>query len=209
MVSDYEMNESTCALFFLLKYHMLNPNYLQSRLNACKRAYTTRVLLVLIDVEDCERLLLEITKHCFAYSWTLVCCSSQEEMARYIETLKLFEKKTSESLQERVDEKDLKAKMTEALTHIRSINKTDANLLMQNFSSFSGIAHASKEELLLCPGMGEKKVSGGKRGKNGRVNARPREDERSSIVGNQPTDIFFVCVRCCFLFCFLFFLYFL
>ena len=82
----------------------------------CSRAwpaaplFTLRVLLLLVDVEDNERPQLDLTKACFAYGWTLVCCWSGEEVARYLETLKAYENKSSQAIQERVDDSDHAAK---------------------------------------------------------------------------------------------------
>jgi len=47
--------------------------------------------------------------------------------------------------------------MTNALTQIKSVNKTDVFTLLTNFGSFKGIVNASIEELAMCPGLGERK----------------------------------------------------
>lgn len=82
LVCDYEIGETTCALYLSLKYHMLHGGYLQSRLTAVKQQYTARVILVYVDVEDSEKSLMDISRLAFAFSWTVVCCWSPEEMAR-------------------------------------------------------------------------------------------------------------------------------
>ena len=82
MLPDYEISETTCALYLSLKYHMLHGTYLQSRLQSVRSQFTTRVILVYVDVEDSEKPMLDITRQSFAFGWTVVCCWSSEEMAR-------------------------------------------------------------------------------------------------------------------------------
>lgn len=159
MSADYLCGDTTCALYLSLKYHCLHRSYLQSRMTSCGSAYTLRVLLLLVDLEDNELPLLEITQACFAFGWTLLCCWSSEEVARYLETLKAYEKKSSALIQERVDDADHAAKLVEALTEVRGINKTDCKNLLHAFGSFAGIARAERDELHACPGMGDRKVA--------------------------------------------------
>jgi DNA excision repair protein ERCC-1 len=158
MSADYVLGETCAALYLSLKYHLLHGNYVASRMAACGAAFTLRVLLLLVDVDDSERPMLDLSKLCFAHGWTLVCCWSAEETARYLETLKAYEKKTSAAIEERVDHADHAATLLDALTQVRSINKTDVRQLLTNFGSFAGLAQASKEELTAVPGMGERKV---------------------------------------------------
>ena len=158
MSADYVLGETCAALYLSLKYHLLHGNYVASRMAGCGAAFTLRVLLLLVDVDDSERPLLDLSKLCFAHGWTLVCCWSAEETARYLETLKAYEKKTSAAIEERVDHADHAATLLDALTQVRSINKTDVRQLLTNFGSFAGLAQASKEELTAVPGMGERKV---------------------------------------------------
>lgn len=158
MSADYVLGETCAALYLSLKYHLLHGHYVASRMSACGSSFTLRVLLLLVDVDDSERPLLDLSKLCFAHGWTLVCCWSSEETARYLETLKAYEKKTSAAIEERVDHADHAATLLDALTQVRSINKTDVRHLLTNFGSFAALAQASKEELTAVPGMGERKV---------------------------------------------------
>jgi DNA repair protein Rad10 len=158
MSADYVCGDTCCALYLSLKYHLLHNNYLAARLQGVGTAFTLRVLLLLVDVDDSERPLLELTQLTFAYGWTLVCCWSVEEVARYLETLRAYEKKTAQAIAERVDDSDHAAKLTEALTEIRSINKTDVRNLAAAFGSFAGIAQATPDDLSQTMGMGERKV---------------------------------------------------
>jgi DNA excision repair protein ERCC-1 len=44
------------------------------------------------------------------------------------------------------------------LTNVRSVNKTDVVTLLEVFGSFGGICQADEQQLVLCPGLGDKKV---------------------------------------------------
>ena len=46
----------------------------------------------------------------------------------------------------------------DALTSIRSVNKTDATTLITVFGSLAEIVKASPEKLALCPGFGPQKA---------------------------------------------------
>ena len=46
----------------------------------------------------------------------------------------------------------------DALTSVRSINKTDAMTLLSTFGSLENIVEATEEELSFCPGFGPLKA---------------------------------------------------
>ncbi|KAL4524561.1 hypothetical protein Ndes2526A_g06681 [Nannochloris sp. 'desiccata'] len=52
IIPDYLLGQSTAALFLSLRYHLLNPNYVHTRIKEIGRAYRLRVLLVHVDTED-------------------------------------------------------------------------------------------------------------------------------------------------------------
>nr|XP_023997074.1 DNA excision repair protein ERCC-1 [Salvelinus alpinus] len=88
----------------------------------------------------------------------LIFLNSPEEAGRYLETYKSYEKKPADLLKEHV-EKDYLSKVTDCLTTVKSVNKTDSITLLSTFSSLEGIINAAKEDLVLCPGLGPQKVS--------------------------------------------------
>eukprot|EP00494_Astrolonche_serrata_P025416 UN25677 len=103
IVADYVVGRSACVIFLSLRFHLLQPKYIHSRLTKLGRAYKLRILLCLIDVEDVERVLEELTLLCFRCNLTLVCVWSTKEGARYLETFKAYEKKSVDSITERVE----------------------------------------------------------------------------------------------------------
>ncbi|XP_068559178.1 DNA excision repair protein ERCC-1 [Cebidichthys violaceus] len=154
---DYVLGQTTCALFLSLRYHNLNPNYIHDRLKLLGQTFTLRVLLVQVDVKDPHHTLKELARICIMADCTLILAWSPEEAGRYLETYKSYEKKPADLLKEQV-EKNYLSKVTDCLTTVKSVNKTDAITLLSTFSSVEGIISASKEDLVLCPGLGPQKA---------------------------------------------------
>mmetsp|Transcript_32506 Transcript_32506/g.52657 ORF Transcript_32506/g.52657 Transcript_32506/m.52657 type:complete len:265 (-) Transcript_32506:303-1097(-) len=157
IVPDYLLGAYTCALYISLKYHRLHPEYLYGRIKALHRNYRVRIILCEVDVEDNDKPIQDIAKTALLQDCTLILAWSPQEAARYLETYRAYENKGPEAIQERVDG-DYLAKLQDALSVIRSVNKTDVMTLAQTFGSLKAIMNASMDELSLCPGLGEKKV---------------------------------------------------
>lgn len=121
------------------------------------KAYLCRFLLILIDTKDHQRALRELTRVSFLLNFTIVLAWNLEEAGRYIETFKAYENKSPELIKEKPAGTD-EERAVAALTAIKSVNKTDAQSLIAQFGSFSGIANADKSSLQLCPGFGQHKV---------------------------------------------------
>ncbi|XP_059417221.1 DNA excision repair protein ERCC-1 [Carassius carassius] len=157
VVPDYVLGRTTCAVFLSVRYHNLNPNYIHERLKQLGQSFTLRVLLVQVDVKDPHHALKELARICIMADCTLILAWSPEEAGRYLETYKSYEKKPADVLKEQV-EKNYLSQVTDCLTTVKSVNKTDAMTLLSTFSSLEGIIKASKEELVLCPGLGPQKA---------------------------------------------------
>ena len=157
LVADYAMGRSACAVFVSVRYHVLHPKHAVRRISEVGRAYTLRVLLVLVDKEDCEGALEELNAVALLNDFTLMLAWSYAEAARYLETFKAYENKGSESIHERVDEDPL-SQLTSCLTKVRAVNKTDAMTLASGFGSMADIIRATEHDLQACPGLGPVKV---------------------------------------------------
>jgi DNA excision repair protein ERCC-1 len=48
--------------------------------------------------------------------------------------------------------------LTKVLTCVKPVNKTDVVTLLDSFSTFANISKATEAEMLMCPGLGERKV---------------------------------------------------
>jgi DNA excision repair protein ERCC-1 len=112
---------------------------------------------VFVDDESNLNTLQELNKIAFACDFTLILAWSNAECARYLETFKVYEGKSATAIQEKVETEFL-PKVTSVLTNIRSVNKTDVITLLDVFGSFGSVCRATEQELVLCPGIGEKKV---------------------------------------------------
>ncbi|XP_068766223.1 DNA excision repair protein ERCC-1 [Struthio camelus] len=157
IVPDYVLGQSTCALFLSLRYHNLNPNYIHERLRRLGRTYALQLLLLQVDVKDPHQALKELAKMCILADCTLILAWSPEEAGRYLETYKAYEQKPADLLKEKV-EQDFLSRMTDCLTSVKSVNKTDTVSLLTTFGSLAAVVGASKEDLSLCPGIGPQKA---------------------------------------------------
>ncbi|XP_071537187.1 DNA excision repair protein ERCC-1-like [Panulirus ornatus] len=158
IVPDYVMGATSCALFLSLRYHNLNPNYIHDRIKQLSFQYELRVLLVLVDVKDPHHELKQLTKISVMADMTLMLAWSQEEAGRIIEVYKMFEHKPPDLIMEKQDTNPY-SMLIDALTSVKSINRTDAMTLLSNFGSLEKIVEASEEELSFCPGLGPQKAS--------------------------------------------------
>uniref|UniRef100_A0A2K6MZJ0 DNA excision repair protein ERCC-1 n=1 Tax=Rhinopithecus bieti TaxID=61621 RepID=A0A2K6MZJ0_RHIBE len=131
VIPDYVLGQSTCALFLSLRYHNLHPDYIHGRLQSLGKNFALRVLLIQVDVP--------------------------EEAGRYLETYKAYEQKPADLLMEKL-EQDFVSRVTECLTTVKSVNKTDSQTLLATFGSLEQLIAASREDLALCPGLGPQKA---------------------------------------------------
>ncbi|RWS29801.1 DNA excision repair protein ERCC-1-like protein [Leptotrombidium deliense] len=160
---DYLMTPQTCALFLSLKYHNLYPNYIYERLKSLQKNYKLRILLLLVDVSDPNVPLKELSKVAVLSDCILMCAWSYEEAARIIETYKTFEHKSPQLIMEiqsanaNGTEGNYKCAI-EALSSIKSINKTDAITLISTFESLEDIIKSPPENIALCTGFGTQKA---------------------------------------------------
>ncbi|MCO5608240.1 hypothetical protein L7F22_062446 [Adiantum nelumboides] len=157
IVPDYLLGQSSCALYLSLRYHLLHPDYLYFRIRELLKSFRLRIVLCFVDVEDVVKPLHEVTKTALLHDCTLLCAWSLEECARYLETIKIYENKPADAIQERTDN-DYLSRLTSALTSVRHINKTDVLTLGSTFGTLAGAMGASMEDLARCPGIGERKV---------------------------------------------------
>ncbi|KAM6307790.1 LOW QUALITY PROTEIN: DNA excision repair protein ERCC-1 [Podargus strigoides] len=157
IVPDYVLGQSTCALFLSLRYHHLHPDYIHERLRQLGRSYGLQLLLLQVDVKDPGPALKDLAKLCVLADCTLLLAWSPEEAGRYLETYKAYEQKPPDLLKERV-EQDFLSRMTDCLTSIKSVNKTDALSLLSTFGSLAAVVGASRGDLSLCPGVGPQKA---------------------------------------------------
>ncbi|KAJ1567309.1 Excision repair cross-complementation group 1, partial [Cladochytrium tenue] len=135
------------------QYHRLKPEYIYERMKGLQHLYLLRVILVIVDIDDYQPTIRELTKATIVAGFTLFMSWSAEEGGKYLETFKAFEHKPPDLIQEKVDG-DYMSKLVDCLTQVKSVTKTDVMALSSTFGSFKRIAEATPEELSQCPGFG-------------------------------------------------------
>ncbi|KAL8166388.1 hypothetical protein V2J09_007887 [Rumex salicifolius] len=157
IIPDYVLGINSCALYLSLRYHLLHPDYLYFRIRELQKNFRLRVVLCHVDVEDVVKPLLEVTRTALLHDCTLLCGWSLEECGRYLETIKVYENKPADLIQQYMGP-DYMSRLNHALTSIRRVNKADVVTLGSTFGSLAHIMDASMEDLARCPGIGERKV---------------------------------------------------
>ncbi len=155
--ADYVLGATTCALFLSLKYHRLHPEYVYSRIRALGQKYNLRVLLAMVDIQNHEESLKELSKTSLINNLTLILCWSAQEAGRYLELYKSYEHASPTSIRAH-QATSYAEKLVEFMTVPRSINKTDAVSLVSAFGSVRAAVNARPEEIGQITGWGEKKV---------------------------------------------------
>ncbi|MCJ1303143.1 ssDNA endonuclease and repair protein rad10 [Hypocenomyce scalaris] len=155
--SDYVLGNTTCALFLSLKYHRLHPEYIYSRIRALGGKYNLRILLTMVDIQNHEESLKELSKTSLVNNLTLILCWSAQEAGRYLELYKSYEHASPTSIRAH-QATSYSEKLVEFITVPRSINKTDAVGLVSTFGSVRAAVNARPEEIGTIAGWGEKKV---------------------------------------------------
>ncbi|KAF3047846.1 ssDNA endonuclease and repair protein rad10 [Didymella keratinophila] len=155
--ADYVLGATTCALFLSLKYHRLHPEYIYNRIRDLKGQYDLRIVLTMVDVENHEDSLRELSKTSLVNNVTIMLCWSAQEAGRYLELFKTFEHAAPTSIRAK-QSSTYSENMVEFITVPRGVNKTDAVGLVSNFGSIRTAINAGPEEIGLIAGWGDKKV---------------------------------------------------
>ncbi|XP_075971475.1 DNA excision repair protein Ercc1 [Anticarsia gemmatalis] len=157
IIPDYEVGKTICLLFLSLRYHNMNPDYINIRLKELGKKYELRVLLVQVDLKDPHSTLKNLTRICLLTDLTLMLAWNAEEAAKIIENYKIFENKPPDKIMEKI-ENDPHQKVINALTTIKPVNKTDAMTLISRFGTLENIIKAPESRLADCPGFGATKA---------------------------------------------------
>ena len=155
--TDFVLGNTTCAFFLSLKYHRLHPEYIYARIRSLGGKYNLRILLTIVDIQNHEEPLKELSKTSLINNLTLILCWSAQEAGRYLELYKSYEHASPASIRAH-QATSYAEKMTEFITTPRSINKTDAVGLVSAFGSVRAAVNARPEEIGTIAGWGEKKV---------------------------------------------------
>ncbi|KTW28575.1 hypothetical protein T552_01836 [Pneumocystis carinii B80] len=157
-MADFILGATTCALFLSLRYHQLYPEYIYHRIQMLGKKYILRILLILVDIDNHEAPIRELTKTCVIYNFTMILSWSFQEAGRYLETYKSFEHASFNTIQgKNLD--DYYSRLVECFSTMRNINRDDAFSIVGNFRSLKRAINADKEEIMMISGWGEQKAS--------------------------------------------------
>lgn len=158
--AHYVLFDSCCALFLSLKYHAIHPDFIYERINELKNKFQLKILLVLIDHIVYESILKELSILSVRTNFTMMLAWNYEEAAKHIENYRLNADKPPDVIMGRSFEENSKSNPTtgqqglvDALTSIKSVNRTDAVTLLSTFESLANVIHANTDELTICPGI--------------------------------------------------------
>ncbi|KAK0356192.1 ssDNA endonuclease and repair protein rad10 [Friedmanniomyces endolithicus] len=155
--ADYVLGLTTCALFLSLKYHRLHPEYIYTRIKNLQGKYNLRIILTMVDIQNHEDSLKELSKTSLINSVTIVLCWSAAEGGRYLELFKTYENAAPTSIKQH-QSTSYSDRMVDFITTPRSINKTDAVSLVSQFGTIRTAVNARHEDVATIAGWGEKKV---------------------------------------------------
>lgn len=155
--ADFVLGATTCALFLSLKYHRLHPEYIYTRITNLAGRYGLRIVLVMVDIENHEEPLKELSKTSLINNVTILLAWSAQEAGRYLELYKNLEHAAPTSIKG-IQAQSYPDQLVEFITVPRGINKTDAVSLVSNFGSVRTAINARPEEIGLIGGWGDKKV---------------------------------------------------
>ena len=170
LAPDYLLGSSTVAIFISLRYHLLNPEYIHTRLKNCKawlrgpgaahgvQSAKGRLVVVQVDTEDSQVPLTQITKAAIHNEWTVFCGFSAYECARYLETFKSYENKPAESIRKDLGS-DYGGRVTAILTGVRGVNKTDVKALVRDGRGLADVMQMELSALRAVPGIGPTKAA--------------------------------------------------
>lgn len=154
---DYELGNTTCALFLSLKYHRLHPEYIYSRIRALGQNYRLRIILIIVDIQNHGDPLKELSKTSIINNLTLILCWSATEAGHYLELFKSSENAQPTAIRTQQPQ-SYKDSLVDFVTVPRTINKSDAASLISTFGSLQNAVNAQPEQISAVPGWGERKV---------------------------------------------------
>lgn len=157
--AHYLLSDSCCALFLSLKYHVIHPDYIYERINELQHKYQLKILLVMVDHIIYETHLKELTLLAVRTNFTLMLAWTYEEAARHIENYRNSAEKSPDVIRGCFEDgtkstsANQQQSLVDALTSVKSVNRTDAVTLMSTFETFENIIKANMDELTVCPGI--------------------------------------------------------
>lgn len=157
MVADYVTGSTSCVLFLSIKYHSIKPEYIYRKIAKLqKQQFDLKVMLVLIDKENHEAAIRELTRASMRHDFAILVAWSNEDCGNYISKLKSLETATVKLI-EGTKSKDYTSRLADVLSNVK-LNKTDALNLTTTYKSLKNAILDDSERVSEINGFGPTKV---------------------------------------------------
>lgn len=157
MVADYVTGSTSCVLFLSIKYHSIKPEYIYRKIAKLqKQDFELKVLLVLIDKDNHEAAIRELTRASFRHELAVLVAWSNEDCGNYISKLKSLETATPKLI-EGSKSLDYTTRLADVLNNVR-LNKSDALHLTATFGSLKKAILDDTDKIAEISGFGPTKV---------------------------------------------------
>lgn len=157
ILCDYYISKTFQILFLSLKYHKIRPEYIWTRIKKLHRGvsveanptgpkdHTLRMLLCVVDIDSPQEVLRQINDLCVKLDLTLVIAWLYREAGNYIAMAKLLAAAPLKAERNIIPPKaeTYLGSITDLLTSIPLVNKTDVRTLLANCGSFEKIVEAA------------------------------------------------------------------
>ena len=157
ILCDYYISKTFQILFLSLKYHKIRPEYIWTRIKKLRRGVsveanptgpkdnTLRMLLCVVDIDSPQEVLRQINDLCVKLDLTLVIAWLYREAGNYIAMAKLLAAAPLKAERNIIPPKaeTYLGSITDLLTSIPLVNKTDVRTLLANCGSFEKIVEAA------------------------------------------------------------------
>ena len=155
VTADYTIGKDLAVLFLSLKWHRQHPEYIGNRIKAFKGGYTTRVLLLIVNVPDPDANIARLTVVANANAMNLVLAFDYEEAARW---LMAFYKSQDSSVDALKASNETNPEIAVDVLNALGASKREAELVISNYPTLADALLASPGSLASCTGMSESKA---------------------------------------------------
>ncbi|KAK9333837.1 restriction endonuclease type II-like protein [Lipomyces starkeyi] len=157
IVPDYLVDPTIAVLFLSLKYHRLHPEYIYNRITKMAKNFRVRILLTVVDIENHEESIKELTKTGVVNNLVVILSWSAQEAGHYISLFGALKSAPPTAIQASQKE-DYSIRIVDLLTSIRGVNKNDAASLISTFGSLKNAVNDGGKTISDIGGWGDAKV---------------------------------------------------
>ena len=153
--ADYAIGKNLAVLFLSLKWHRQHPDYIGTRIRQFKGGFTTRVILLVVDVPSPDANIARLTVMANANAMNIVLAFDYEEAARWLMAFYNSQDAAVDDLKA-VNETNMEIAV-DALNALGA-SKREAETVLANYATLAEALLASSESLASCTGMSDSKA---------------------------------------------------